>query len=167
MLLIAKHFFETDEKDFAKEIIINKIIPNTKNTKVLQLSYELLGDYADTNIQKMNYYQQSLKYNSENARILSKWALSMLNVDKNKYKTLARIALNKAISINPNISEEALKALKELRTEVKIEVMINYVLPIILFVVGSLGILIYYEKRKKKKEKELLLKGDEEGDNDD
>ncbi|WGS65252.1 tetratricopeptide repeat protein [Marinitoga aeolica] len=167
LLLIAKHFFESNKKDFAKQIIINKIIPNVKNSRVLQLSYELLGDYADTNVQKMNYYQQSLKYNSENARILSKWALSMLKVDENKYKTLARIALNKAISIDPNISTEALKALKNLRTKVKIEVMVNYVLPIILFVSGSLGILIYYEKRKKKKEKELLLKDDEEGEKDD
>lgn len=168
LLLIAKHFFENNNEDLAKDIVLNKIISQTQNTKILFLSYELLGDYADTNIQRMEYYKKSLSYNSENARVLSKWALVMLKVDKNKYKTLARIALNKAITINPNISEEAKNALKKLRNEIKIEVMINYLLPIILLVVGSISFLIYYEKRKEKKEKiKMFEENDNEGEKND
>ncbi|GAB6188448.1 hypothetical protein JCM30566_01870 [Marinitoga arctica] len=166
LLLIARHFFEAKNKDLAKQIIFEKIIPKTRNSKILLLSYEVLGDYSDTNIQKMNYYKQSLKYDSENSRILEKWALSMLKVDKEKYKSLARIALNKAITINPNISEEAMEALEDLRTEIKIEVMLKYVLPILLFVSLSISILIIYEKRKKRNEKEMILKDGKEGDED-
>ncbi|SHF13667.1 hypothetical protein SAMN02745164_01859 [Marinitoga hydrogenitolerans DSM 16785] len=168
LLLISKHFFEINDKNFAKQIIIDKIMPNTRNSKILFLSYELLGDYTDTNVQKMNYYKKALNYNSENARVLSKWALAMLEVDREKYKSLARIALNKAITINPNMSEDAMKALRDLRNEIKIEVLINYILPITLFVGGSISIMVYYEKRKKKKEKYMLLdsNNDEDGEKD-
>ncbi|KLO21290.1 hypothetical protein X275_09900 [Marinitoga sp. 1197] len=164
LLLIAKYFFEIGNKDFAKEILTERILSNSRNAGILFLTYELLGDYADTNIQKMNYYQKALKYKSESSRVMSKWALSMLKVDREKYKTLARIALNKAVTLDENISEEAKKALSDLRTEVKIEVFLNYVLPIILFIIISISILIYYEKRKERKEKDFLLKVSKEGE---
>lgn len=167
LLLIAKHFFEDDEKDLAKQIILEKVISNTRNSKILLISYELLGDFADTNIQKMNYYNQALKFESDNAELLEKWALSMLKVDKEKYKSLARIALNKAVTIDPNMSEEAREALEKLRTEIKIEVMLKYLLPILLFVGLSISVLIIYEKKKAKKEKEMILRDEEEGDEND
>ncbi|MBM7558937.1 hypothetical protein [Marinitoga litoralis] len=164
LLFIAKHFFEKNDKDFAYNIVNKKILPNTKNYKILFLVYELLGDYSDTYTQKMNYYKKALEYDSDNSRVLSKWALAMLNVDYNKYKSLARIALNKAVTLDPNLSEEALNALKKLRNEIKIDVMFNYILPILFFVAISIFIIIYFEKRKKQKEKELMFKEGDEND---
>ncbi|KAF2955899.1 hypothetical protein [Marinitoga sp. 38H-ov] len=164
LLLIAKHFFENNEKDIANNIVNDKILPNTKNYKILFLVYELLGDYSDTYTQKMNYYKKALEYDSDNPRILSKWALSMLNVDYDKYKSLARIALNKAVTLDPNLSEEALNALKKLRNEIKIDVILNYILPILSFVIFSISIIIYLEKRRKRRDKELMFKEGDEND---
>ncbi|AEX86331.1 hypothetical protein XO10_09655 [Marinitoga sp. 1135] len=166
MLIIVNYYIYLNDTQKAEKTLKEIIIPNTRNSKILALSYELLGDISETYTQKMNYYKKALQIIPDNGRVLSKWALAMLKVDREKYKTLARISLNKALTIDGKLSDEAEKALEDLRNEIKIHVMLNYVLPLVLFVVVALGIIIFYEKWKEKKEMEKL-QNEIEGENED
>ncbi|HOT31540.1 MAG TPA: hypothetical protein PLP09_05180 [Petrotogaceae bacterium] len=155
-LIAAKSYLNLGNKDKARELALN-ITKSSGRKNILASTYELLGDIAQTNVQKINYYKLSLEYDEKNGLIWSKLGVSYLQEDRKENAQLARVILNKALSLYPNQPE--IKAeLDNLQRDIKIKGVMVYILPLLGIVIGGITVMIVLEKRKKNREYEEMLK---------
>jgi len=156
LLYFSKIFYKMGETEEAEKIALS-LIPVAKNSSILSETYEFLGDIESNYEKRIEYYQNSLNYDKENGRIMSKLGLTYYNWDKKEYAQIARYFLNGAQSRN-YVTEEMEKALKNLRFRVIFEVFLKYLLPLILGVSFALWLLYYLNKRRRIKEQNELFK---------
>jgi tetratricopeptide (TPR) repeat protein len=155
-LIAAKSYLNLENKDKARELA-SSITKSSGRKNILASTYELLGDIAQTNVQKINYYKLSLEYDEKNGLIWSKLGVSYLQEDRKENAQLARVILNKALSLYPN-QPEIRAELDNLQRDIKIKGVMVYILPLLGIVIGGITVMIVLEKRKKNKEYEEMLK---------
>ena len=155
-LIAAKSYLNLENKDKARELA-SSITKSSGRKNILASTYELLGDIAQTNVQKINYYKLSLEYDEKNGLIWSKLGVSYLQEDRKENAQHARVILNKALSLYPN-QPEIRAELDNLQRDIKIKGVMVYILPLLGIVIGGITVMIVLEKRKKNKEYEEMLK---------
>ena len=77
--------------------------------------------------------------------------------DRKENAQLARVILNKALSLYPN-QPEIRAELDNLQRDIKIKGVMVYILPLLGIVIGGITVMIVLEKRKKNREYEEMLK---------